>query len=442
MPSADNLIRLLKDKPARQLISDLYGKEKIEMNIARFDKLIVHYLDLFGDGDIQLFSTPGRTEIGGNHTDHNQGRVLAAAVNLDSIAAVTKTKQNLIHLFSESFTEPFIVDIAELQPRPEEYGTTTALIRGIAAKFKSLNFAIGGFNAYLTSNVLIGSGLSSSASIEVLLGTILNFLFNDGKIPAEQIAIIGQYAENNYFNKPCGLMDQMTCAVGGIVTIDFRNLSNPLVKQVNFDFDQTDYSLIVINSGGSHADLTEDYASIPKEMKAVALKLGGAVGRDVTYGTLISNIKSLRNQVGDRAILRMLHFLEDNERVVEQVAALEKNDFQKFLFLVNESGNSSNKWLQNSYTIKAPQEQGINLALAITENYIKKIKAGACRVHGGGFAGTVQVFLPNRVIHDYIELINSIFGEPASQILSIRSMGTIHLNSVLKHNFRRRKHGF
>jgi galactokinase len=267
----------------------------------------------------------------------------------------------------------------------------------------------------------------------VLIGTILNFLYNDGKISAEQIAIIGQYAENNYFNKPCGLMDQMTCAVGGIVTIDFKNPAEPLVKKVNFDFGQQDYSLIVIDTGGSHADLTEDYASIPREMKSVAKELGGNVGRDVSYGAVISKLKVLRSRIGDRSILRMLHFIEDNERVVEQVAALEKNDFQQFLKLVNESGNSSNKWLQNCYAIKAPSEQGINIALAITENYIKKIREGACRVHGGGFAGTVQVFLPNRVIKDYIELINSIFGAQTSQILKVRPLGTIHFNSVFKH---------
>jgi len=276
--------------------------------------------------------------------------------------------------------------------------------------------------------------LSSSASIEVLIGTILNHLYNDGSIPPETIAIIGQFAENKYFGKPCGLMDQTACAVGGIITIDFKDPQDPVVKKVNFDFSEQDYSLLVIDTGGNHADLTDDYASIPGEMKSVAAELGEKVGRDISYEKLISNLKSLRLKVGDRAILRMIHFLHDNERVVEQVASLENNNFKKFLELVNESGNSSNKWLQNSYTIKNPQKQGINIALSVTENYIKKIGQGACRVHGGGFAGTVQIFLPNKSVNRYVGLMENVFVKGSVQVLNIRSLGTIHVNSEIKNN--------
>ena len=433
MPSANDTYALLKTDKIKKLFSTLYGKDKnsIELNIKRFEKVVNHFLNKFGDGDIQLFSTPGRTEIGGNHTDHNHGRVLAASVDLDSIAAAIKTDENNIIVYSDAYEKPFVIDLAELNPKQEEEGTTSSLIRGIAARFKEMTFQIGGFNAYISSNVMVGSGLSSSASIEVLIGTILNSFYNEGKISEESIAIIGQFAENVYFNKPCGLMDQMTCAVGGIVTIDFQEPKNPIVKKVKFHFYEQNFSLIVVDTGGNHADLTNDYASIPREMKAVAAELGGKVGRDISMEKLLTELKSLRSKVGDRAILRIYHFITDNQRVTEQVSALESDDFDKFLQLVNDSGNSSNNWLQNCYTIKNPTEQGVNLALAVTENYLRKIAKGACRVHGGGFAGTIQVFLPNEFTKKYVKIIQKIFGENAVLILNIRPLGTIHINTKI-----------
>ena len=407
MPTKKDTLALLKSEKIKKLFSTLYGKDNnsFDVNIQRYKKVINQFVEKFGDGDIQLFSTPGRTEIGGNHTDHNHGRVLAASVNLDSIAAAIKTDENTIIFYSDGYEKPFVIHLAELNHRQEEEGTTSSLIRGIAARFKEMNFQIGGFKAYISSNVMVGSGLSSSASIEVLIGTILNSFYNEGKISAESIAIIGQYAENVYFNKPCGLMDQMTCAVGGIVTIDFKDPKNPIVKKVKFDFYEQDFSLIVVDTGGNHADLTDDYASIPREMKAVAFDLGGKVGRDISMEKLLTELKSLRYKVGDRAILRIYHFITDDERVTEQVSALETGDFDKFLQLLHDSGNSSNKWLQNCYSIKNPNEQGVNLALAVTENYIRKIDRGACRVHGGGFAGTIQVFLPNEFTKKYVKII-------------------------------------
>ncbi|MDZ7291978.1 MAG: galactokinase [candidate division KSB1 bacterium] len=437
MPNIEKTAKLGHEQKFRELLAALYGDDvrTIQYQSARYQRLVEQFQQHFGEGDLHLFSSPGRTEIGGNHTDHNHGRVLAASVNLDAIAAAAKTNGNTITVYSDAYPAPFTVALNHLEFNPEEAGTTTALIRGIAARFKALGFQIGGFNACLTSEVMIGSGLSSSAAIEVLLGTILNHLYNDGRIAPETIALIGQYAENNYFNKPCGLMDQLTCAVGGIVTIDFEDPQKPVFKKVNFDFGAQNYSVLVVNTGGSHADLTEDYASVPKEMKSVAQALGKKVCREITMEELLRHVATLRPKVGDRAILRAFHFLADNQRVVEQVQALENGDFQEFLRLVNESGNSSNKWLQNSFTTKAPSEQGITLALALTEDYLKKIGAGACRVHGGGFAGTIQVFLPNEFLEEYVRRMESIFGAQAVSVLKIRPQGTVHVNSVVRRSY-------
>jgi galactokinase len=427
MPKIQEMTRLIGALEFRASLAELYGNNEktIRHHADRYQRLIKQYQQNFGDDDLQLFSAPGRTEIGGNHTDHNHGRVLAASVNLDSIAAAAKTANGKITLYSEGFPHPFIVDLRQPAPDPKETGTTAALIRGVAARFKELNLPIGGFNAAIASEVAIGSGLSSSASIEVLIATILNHLYNDGCVTPETIALIGQYAENNYFGKPCGLMDQLTIAVGGIVTIDFNDPHKPLFKKVNFDFGAQNYSVLVVNTGGSHADLTEDYAAIPHEMKMVAQALGKSVCREITLDELLNNVGTLRSNVSDRAILRALHFIGDNERVVEQVQALESDDFAKFLRLVNASGNSSNKWLQNSYPIKSPSEQGLNLALAFTEDYLQKIGAGACRVHGGGFAGTIQVFLPNAYLDEYVKRMQGLFGEQAVSVLKIRAQGTM-----------------
>jgi len=421
-------------KILRSIFSEIYCSNDdtiLSKKVSRFENLINQFNQKFQENDLHFFSTPGRTEIGGNHTDHNHGRVLAGSVNLDSVAVASKTDSNIVTMYSEGYAEPFIVNLNQLDKIAGEKETTSALIRGIAARFKQLGFSIGGFNACVTSDVLPGSGLSSSASIEVLIGTIFNYLFNNGKITPQEIAIIGQYAENEYFGKPCGLMDQTTCAVGGIVTVDFKNPKEPVVKKVNFDFASQNYSLLVMDTGGNHADLTDEYASVPREMKSVAKQFNAEVCREIHYDELIHKIKELRPKVGDRAILRAFHFLGDNARVTEQVKALEQGDFQKFLSLVNDSGNSSFKWLQNIYTTKNIHEQGVSLALAITEKYISDIGEGACRVHGGGFAGTIQVFLPNAAVSEYIKLIDSVFGQGKAVVLSIRPHGTIYINQFM-----------
>lgn len=423
---------MLNRPEPQRLFENLYGSEDriLTGQYKRYEKLIHTFQERFGSADIQLFSTPGRTEIGGNHTDHNHGRVLAGSVNLDSIAIAAATDDPKIVVYSDGYPAAFVVDLNALEIEQSETGTTTALIRGIAARFKELGFQIGGFNASIQSDVLPGSGLSSSASIEVLIGSILNSLYNQGKIAPETIAIVGQYAENVYFGKPSGLMDQMTCAIGGIITIDFNDPQKPITRKIDFDFQAQNYNLLVVDTGGNHADLTDDYAAVPHEMKSVAGALGQTVCRELSFADVLPQLQKLRSAVGDRAILRAYHFFHDNERVVAQVRALENKDFVTFLALVNESGNSSFKWLQNCYTTKNPGEQGISLALALSEDYVRKIGQGACRVHGGGFAGTIQAFLPHEFVPQYIELMDSVFGKNSVQVLNIRAVGTIHLNAI------------
>ena len=410
----------------------LYGNDEkvIKNQVTRYNKLINKFTAEFRSPDLHFFSTPGRTELGGNHTDHNNGLVLAASINLDSIAAVSKSIDNKVELYSEGYDLPFLVDLNHLEPLPEENGTTHALIRGVAARLKQLGYEIAGFKAFISSDVLPGSGLSSSASIEVLIGSIFNALFNNNSIAPEILAQTGQFAENNYLGKPCGLMDQMACAVGGIISIDFKDPGNPVFNKVNFDFNKKKYKLLVLDTGGSHADLTDDYSSIPAEMKSVAELFGVSVLREIDMNLFIEKIPYVRKQLGDRAVLRTLHYLAENTRVEQEVGALESDNFSEFLKLINASGNSSFKFLQNIYTVKNIKEQGISLALALCEKFITEIGEGACRVHGGGFAGTVQIFLPDNSIEDYKKKMEKIFGENSVQVLNIRQIGTVYLNSM------------
>lgn len=435
MSNENKLQSLLSGKAAKELFAKLYGSDTavVEAQISRYTGLIKDFMLKFPEtrGDVHLFSTSGRTEIGGNHTDHNHGRVLAAAVNLDSIAAAEKNDTNTIVLYSRGFSGVFRVELDSLEPREEEQETTTALIRGIASRFRQLGYNIGGFNAYIASDVLKGSGLSSSASIEVLVGTIMSALYNEGCVDPKELAKIGQYAENVYFNKPCGLMDQIACAVGGFVAIDFKDTENPVVNKIEFDLAKAGYSLLVVDTGGNHADLTRDYADVPREMKSVAAAFGKTVLRGLSVDKVLADIPALRQKVGDRAILRALHFFSDNERAAAQAEALKAGDFYAFLELVNESGSSSWRLLQNVYTNQNPAEQGVTLALAITERFIRQKGAGACRVHGGGFAGTIQAYIRHEDVNEYVSVINRIFGDRATTVLGIRPYGTLHLNPLL-----------
>ena len=351
---------------------------------------------------------------------------------MDTNAVASENNDSIIIIYSEGFNEPFEVSLDVLDPVKEEEGSTSALIRGIASRFKELGFTIGGFNAYITSNVLVGSGLSSSASIEVLIGTILNSIYNRNSVSPEMIAIIGQYAENNFFGKPCGLMDQIACSVGGVIAIDFKDPQNPKITKIDFDLSKEGYDLIIVNTGDDHADLTEDYAAIPSEMNSVAKLLGGNVCRDISKDELYKNINDIRKTLGDRAVLRAMHFLDEQVRVEKQIVALKENKFNEFLELVKQSGNSSFKLLQNIFSVNNPSIQGLSLALAITESFLQE-KAiygdNATRVHGGGFAGTIQVFLKKEFSDEYKNLLESVFGDGSVKVLTIRSYGSFDFSS-------------
>jgi galactokinase len=404
-------------------------KNNTEFQSTRYSKLADKFLKQFGDRSFRFFSSPGRTELSGNHTDHNHGKVIAASIDLDSIACAAKC-DSTVQIYSDGYEKPFIVSLDNLNPVDDESGTSNALIRGIASRFVEKGFNVGGFKACITSDVLQGSGLSSSASIEILIGTIFNHLYNSGNIPTVEIAKIGQYAENVYFKKPCGLMDQFACAVGGIISIDFYNSENPVINKVNFDFHSTGYKLIVVDTEANHADLTEDYAAIPNEMQQVAKYFNKKFCSEISLEQLLHKINSLRDKVSDRAILRAIHFFEENKRVEKQIDALNKNDFKEFLRLVNESGNSSYKYLQNIYSPHNVEEQEVSLALALSDIFIKEKGKGACRVHGGGFAGTIQLFLPEELVDDYRSFITKVFKENSVKVLSIRHYGAVCLTSL------------
>ncbi|MBN2030100.1 galactokinase [bacterium] len=429
MSRIQEMINLLQTQHIRKWFSELYGDEEsvLQDQIVRYRNLIERYGKQLPGGELSLFSTPGRTEIGGNHTDHNHGRVLAAAVHLDSIAVASRTNDSMITIYSEGYDDPFQIHLNDLKSKKGEKGTTAALIRGIASRFRELGYAIGGFHAVMSSEVMVGSGLSSSASVEVLIATILNVFYNHATIRPETLAQIGRFAENAYFGKPCGLMDQLTCAVGDIVMIDFHQVDVPKVKKIHFDLHTRHIRLLVVDTGGSHADLTEDYGSIQKEMISVAKLLGGQVLRDITFNHFQKHIPDIRTALGDRAVVRGLHYFSENQRVLDQVRALEKGDFQRFLDLVNASGDSSCQNLQNCYSLSHPTEQGISLALAMTKDFLRDCDLGAFRVHGGGFAGTIQVYLPDDAIDGYVRLMEPVFGQGSITVLNLRPCGTSHM---------------
>ncbi|MDW7656340.1 MAG: galactokinase family protein [Bacillota bacterium] len=392
-----------------------------------------HLADLFSDcfpkhDQVRLFSTPGRTEIGGNHTDHQRGRVLCASVELDIIAIAAPNQDNIIRLQSEGFPHMDVIDLTHLEPIDVEKEHSASLIRGIASAFRQRGCTIGGFDAYTTSRVPKGSGLSSSAAFEVLVATVLDEMWNGSRLSPVDRAIIGQYAENNYFGKPSGLMDQCGCSVGGFMAIDFLDPSKPDVQPIDLDFAATGHVLVITNTGGSHADLTADYASIPHDMRKVAAQFGLSVLRAVDEAQFWQKLPGLRDLVGDRALLRAIHFFQDNERVRLQAKALNRRDFAAFLTLVQKSGLSSRAQLQNVYSDRYPQEQPISLALSVSEKILDG--RGACRVHGGGFAGTIQAFVPNECVAAYLEAMRALFGEQAPWQMRIRSLGSVELTGA------------
>lgn len=399
----------------------LYGRDQLSAQKARYTEAIDAFTALYGDReDLSLFSAPGRTEIAGNHTDHNHGRVVAASVDMDVIAVVSPTDNGVIRIQSKGYPQD-AVSLSDLEIKPEEENKAIALIRGTAARFAQKGHRTGGFDAYTTSNVLKGSGLSSSAAFEVLVGTILSHLYNDAAVSPVEIAKYAQYAENVYFGKPSGLMDQMASSVGSVITIDFADTENPVIEKIDFDMAAMGCALCIVDVGGNHADLTHEYAAIPAEMKAVAGFFGRDVLRGVSYRDLMANAPLLRAQFGDRAFLRAIHFVKENERVGAIVHALKDKDYPRFLRLVTESGDSSYRYLQNVYAASDPKEQSMAVALEMAEDLLNG--RGAYRVHGGGFGGTTQNFVPLDLLDQFRTGIESVFGAGSCHVLSIRPLG-------------------
>ena len=405
----------------KEQIRYLYGsgEDVLRLQTERYKALVRKHRELFGDrGSVQMISAPGRTEIGGNHTDHNGGRVLAAAVNLDALCAVTAREDSVVHFHSEGYA-PIEMDLTELDPREDEKGTTRGLIRGVAAGMQQNGYRIGGFDAAVTSTVAGGSGLSSSAALEVMLTGVLDSLYNRFDMPYVLRAQISKQAENVYFGKPSGLLDQMASAAGGLVTVDFRDSGNPVVEALSYDFAGKGYSLVVVATGGSHANLTDHYAAIPAEMKQVAAYFGQDLLRGLTTERLIGEIGGLRKKVSDRAILRALHFISEDARVPEQVAALKEDRIGDFFRLVKASGRSSYMYLQNIYADH--RDQSLGLALCLAEEMLGE--DGAWRIHGGGFAGTTLNFLPAGKVPEFVEMMERAFGKDACEVLNIRPIG-------------------
>lgn len=405
---------------ATNTLEQIYSKKKVEFQNDRYKKAIEKFTVVFNNKPQRFFSAPGRTEICGNHTDHNKGLVLAAGVSLDVIAAVAPTDDGVIQIQSEGYPLN-TVNTNDLTAKDDEKNSSVALIRGVAKGFADKGYKIGGFKAYTITNVLKGSGLSSSAAFEVLVATILNGLYNDGKANPVEIAKIAQFAENKYFGKPSGLMDQMASSVGGFISIDFADTANPVINKVSFDFSHCGHALCIIDTKGNHANLTPEYAAVPREMKYIAGYFNADCLREISKNDIIANYRSLRKKFGDRAVLRALHFMDDNERVLKESAALENGKFNEFLRLINESGNSSYMYLQNVYPSSAPDKQGLSSALYIAKDILKG--KGACRVHGGGFAGTIQAFVPYSILDDFRHGIENVFGKGSCHVLTIRPVG-------------------
>ncbi len=370
--------------------------------------------------DIRIFSAPGRVEIGGNHTDHQRGSVLAASIDLDVLGAAKKSNEHIVRLESEGYGL-IMLDISDLTMKVEEQNTSYALIRGVYKKMKEMGFEVGGLDIYCTSSVLGGSGLSSSAAFEVFLGTALNALYCDNQISAIDIAKIGQYAENVYFGKPCGLLDQMASSVGNVVAIDFKDPQKPIIEKVDFSPEDMGHALCIIDTGGDHADLTQDYAAIPEEMALVANVFGQKYLREISKNDLLEKAKEICATTSDRAFLRAMHFQNENERAKDEAKSLKEKDYATFLKLVKESGHSSFMYLQNIYSAKDVYNQKVSVALSLCQEFLQG--KGAYRVHGGGFAGTIEAFVPFSMLDDFKKSIENILGKDTCYVLSIRSIG-------------------
>lgn len=420
MIKATILVEELNNKKYDELLNDIYvDTNLLDYQRERYVKAINKYVSLYGDTDVEIYSAPGRSEVGGNHTDHQHGCVLAAAVNLDAIAVVGRV-DNKIKVLSDDF-DIAPINLEDLEIKKAEEGTSEALIRGVCARLKELGYNVGGFNAFITSDVLMGAGLSSSAAFETIIGTIISGLYNDMTIDPVVIAQVGQYAENVYFGKPCGLMDQCASSVGSLINIDFNDVAKPIVNKVDVDFSKFGHSLCIVDTKGSHADLTDEYASIPMEMKKVANYFGKEFLREVDEEDFFNDIAGARKACQDRAVLRAIHLFEENKRVDQEVKALNNSDFETFKKVVKESGDSSYKFLQNVYANCDVQNQSVSIGLAMSEKIIGR--NGVCRVHGGGFAGTIQAFVKDEFVTAYKTEIERVFGKGSCHVLKVRKYG-------------------
>ena len=425
MRSCKELLLALRGGEADGALKPLYAADGDETALGKARARAVHvvegYTEHFGDAArAALFSGPGRTEIGGNHTDHQHGHVLCGSVDLDILACAAPNGTNTVRVISEGY--PLVeVSLDSLSPREEEKNTSAALVRGVAARLSEADFALSGFDAYAVSDVISGSGLSSSAAYEVLIGSIFNHFFCNDALDAVAIAKAGQYAENVYFGKPCGLMDQMGSSVGGAVAIDFNDPADPVVERVDYDFSRSGHVLWIVDSGSCHADLTDDYADITREMGAVAACFGKKFLRDVPETDFQAEIPALRAKCGDRAVLRAMHYFADDRRAADEARALKDGDFDRFLGLVNDSGLSSELLLQNIWSPGAPREQAVSVALTLGKELLAG--EGAIRVHGGGFAGTIQAFVPNKLLGSFKRGMEAVLGEGKCHVLHIRPQG-------------------
>lgn len=420
MIKATILVEELNNKKYDELLNDIYvDTNLLDYQRERYVKAINKYVSLYGDTDVEIYSAPGRSEVGGNHTDHQHGCILAAAVNLDAIAVVGRV-DNKIKVLSDDF-DIAPINLEDLEIKKAEEGTSEALIRGVCARLKELGYNVGGFNAFITSDVLMGAGLSSSAAFETIIGTIISGLYNDMTIDPVVIAQVGQYAENVYFGKPCGLMDQCASSVGSLINIDFNDVAKPIVNKVDVDFSKFGHSLCIVDTKGSHADLTDEYAAIPMEMKKVANYFGKEFLREVDEEDFFNDIAGARKACQDRAVLRAIHLFEENKRVDQEVKALNNSDFETFKKVVKESGDSSYKFLQNVYANCDVQNQSVSIGLAMSEKIIGR--NGVCRVHGGGFAGTIQAFVKDEFVTAYKTEIERVFGKGSCHVLKVRKYG-------------------
>ena len=432
MSAVRELIHAIEQGSYDASFRKLYGQDESVWTVQRqrYCDALHQFASLYGaDRDVRLYSAPGRTEIGGNHTDHNNGVVMAAAVNLDIIAVVSQNDENIIRVKSAGFERQDIVDLRSLEVIEAEKGRSSALVRGVAAGIVKQGGKVGGFDAYTTSNVLRGSGLSSSAAFEVAMGAILNGEYNHGSFSAVDIAKISQYAENVFFGKPSGLMDQTASSVGSAITIDFKDPQNPIVNEVSFDLEKYGFVLCITDTKGSHADLTDEYAAIRTEMESVAAFFGKKVLREVEEAEFFANIADIRAKIGDRAVLRALHFFADCRRAQDLCNAVQEDRFNDFLHLIIDGGHSSFEYNQNAYCIKQPAQQGVALGVALSQKILDG--QGAWRLQGGGFAGTIQAFVPKALLPQYKNTVEAVFGEDACYVLSVRNYGAVAVTENL-----------